>query len=378
MRFLFNTVYYKPARGGGGPIYSVSALAEELVRRGHEVTVVASDLDIPGRLDVRCDLEYEVEGVRVRYFWAKPTIIDSQISFTCSNGPCSRLARRYGKPYLYHQRGDLDPIRLKRGRLKKAVYMALVEKPIMRRARALIALTQREVESFRAVGLKNRVEVIPNGIDPPSLQKEGLRTSAETKCLVEGLGDAPVFLWMSRVHPVKGPQVFVDAFIRAAQRNPRLHGVIAGPDEVGMLSGLLSRVRGAGLTERFQYAGILHGDDKMALLQRADCFVFPTEAEGFSMVLLEALASGCAVLTSKGAYFDQIESAGAGRIVGCSGGDFADGILQMAALGRKGMADMGRKGMDLVRASYSWASIGRKYEALCQELVAANGAANRQ
>lgn len=412
MRFLFNTVYYKPARGGGGPIYSVSALAEQLVRSGHEVTVVASDLDIPGRLDVRFDHEHEVDGILVRYFKSKPTIlqrtrlpmfansevfrfgpefacwlnlrvpsfdvIDSHIAFTCSNRVCSLFARRHGKVYLYHQRGNLDPIRLRRGRIKKRVYIALFEKRVMMRASALIALTQREVESYRAMGLKNRVEIIPNGIDVAALEKKDLRTSSDIKNLLEKIGNAPAFFWMSRIHPVKGPGVFVDAFIRAAHKNPLLHGVMAGPDEIGMMSGLLSCANAAGLAERFHYAGILHGDDKLALLQRADCFVLPTEAEGFSMVLLEALASGCAVLTTKGAYFDEIQSQGAGRIVGCNGRDFADGILQMAALGRKGMAEMGRKGLDLVRASYSWGSIGRKYEALCQELVAAKGPANRQ
>jgi hypothetical protein len=75
MRFLFNTVCYKPAKAGGGPIHSVSSLAEELVRRGHDVTVVASNLDIPGRLAVDTERDYAIDGVKVRYFKARPTVL---------------------------------------------------------------------------------------------------------------------------------------------------------------------------------------------------------------------------------------------------------------------------------------------------------------
>jgi len=39
MNFLFNTSAYKPAFKQGGPLHSVSALAEEIVRRGHQVWV---------------------------------------------------------------------------------------------------------------------------------------------------------------------------------------------------------------------------------------------------------------------------------------------------------------------------------------------------
>jgi len=302
-------------------------------------------------------------------------VIDSQISFTCSNGACSRLARRCGKVYLYHQRGDLDPIRLRRhGRFKKAVYVALVEKPIMRRADALIALTRREVESFRIVGLTNRIAVIPNGIDAVSFQRENLQTSPDTARLLKNLGDGPVFLWMSRVHALKGPDIFVDAFIRAAPKSPGAHAIMAGPDEVALMPELLARVDAAGLAERFHYTGVAHGDDKAALFRRADCFVLPTEAEGFAMVLLEAMAHGCAVLTTQGAYFDEIQSVGAGKILGRTAADFAEGIVQMAAIGRKGMRELGLKGLDLVQKSYSWTRIGKEYESLCRELMGARPA----
>lgn len=92
------------------------------------------------------------------------------------------------------------------------------------------------------------------------------------------------------------------------------------------------------------------------------------------MVLLEAMAHGCAVLTTQGAYFDEIQSVGAGKILGRTAADFAEGIVQMAAIGRKGMRELGLKGLDLVQKSYSWTRIGKEYESLCRELMGARPA----
>jgi glycosyltransferase involved in cell wall biosynthesis len=401
MRFLFNTVYYKPARGGGGPVLSVSSLAEALVRRGHNVVVAASDLDIPGRILVECGRDIEIEGVMVRYFSAQRTllqrtgipafakatvfrfgaefgawldaigprcdVIHSHISYLWSNWPCSVYAQRHRKVYLYHQRGNLDPARLKRGRWKKMVYLWLRERPIMRRADALIALTLREVETYRALGLSNRVEVIPNGFDESAVLRP-VSAGGRLNALFTALQEAPLLLFLSRIHPVKNPEIFVEAFIQAARANPNIHAMLAGPDEANMVANLLNRVRSAGLIDRFHYVGALYGDEKNAALRRADCFVLPTEAEGFSMALLEALAAECVVLTTKGACFPEIETVGAGKILEPTANDFAQAIQQIIGDGRTAMKLMGAKGRELVRSKYSWDQVAARYEALCLEL----------
>ncbi|MES2467245.1 MAG: glycosyltransferase family 4 protein [Verrucomicrobiota bacterium] len=47
----------------------------------------------------------------------------------------------------------------------------------------------------------------------------------------------------------------------------------------------------------------------------ADLFVFPTLSEGMASVLIEAIASGCPVITTSGAGFDGLEESGAGRVL---------------------------------------------------------------
>src|ERR1700756_4584265 len=52
----------------GGPAVSVPALAESLVRRGHEVTVFTTNSNFDRLLDVEPNRPHEIEGVQVWYF----------------------------------------------------------------------------------------------------------------------------------------------------------------------------------------------------------------------------------------------------------------------------------------------------------------------
>ena len=68
MRILFTVLGYKPAWRIGGPIVSVSALAEALARRGHEVIVFTTNSNLDENLDVTTNQPTDVNGVQVWYF----------------------------------------------------------------------------------------------------------------------------------------------------------------------------------------------------------------------------------------------------------------------------------------------------------------------
>ena len=401
MNFLFNSTSYKPSYRQGGPIFSVSALAEALVAAGHSVTVLAANLDLGQRLEVDCQCDHEIEGVRVRYFEAKPTllqktglpafaragvftfgpafgrwlndhgrqhdVLDNQITYTLTNGLVSKCAARFLKLSFYHQRGNLDPKRLSIKRWKKAVYLRLRELPIMRRAHLLVALTAYEVETYRRLGLRNRIEIIPNGIQSDLIPNRRLQPSRKIADILDRLREAPTFLFMSRILPLKGPDLFVEGFMRCAARFPLAQAVLVGPDEGQMCASFERQLAAAGLSQRFHYPGAISGDDKLAILQRADAFVLPTGSEGFSMALLEALASRCAIVTTPDAYFPEIVRARAGFIVGRTSVEVGEAMARLLEGGRSAMAEMGGNGWRLAQ-QYSWPAIAERYAAIAGEI----------
>ncbi len=390
MTILYNAVGWKPAYNLGGPILAVAPLAERLVKRGHRVMVAATDSNLTERLDIDTERWHEVDGVEVRYFrmhdsWTKwiPTsyfrksnadyrtpalkpwldssevdfdVIHSQLPFIHSNRVCSRFAADKRIPYVYSQHGVFDSKRLARRSLKKRLYLALFELPACRRASALIALTKYEEKTYRQLGLSNKVAVIPNGIDLPAEGAQN-RQSAEV-----------VVLFMARMHPIKGADIALEAFLRVRNDVPNARLILAGPDEFGIENALRESIRAANAESQIEITGPVTGDLKQRLLDRADLFVLPTESEGFSIALLEAMANRCAILTTPGAHFDEIEQNRAGRIVPRTVEAFAKSMTEMLT-DLELTLKMGDNARQLVERDYTWDKIVDRYELLYDEIT---------
>jgi glycosyltransferase involved in cell wall biosynthesis len=347
MRLLFASSGYKPAYRLGGPVFSVAATAEALVRRGHSVTVLATNANLDEALDVPVNQPVDVAGVEVWYFrceeplkrWLpfvpylsrsvgylyapemgaqlrrlgpEVDLIHTHLPFVYPTYAAAHAARRFHKPLFYHQRGSFDPGALRFRSFKKRLYLRLIERPIMQRATTLIALTEAEVQSYLALDVTAPSRIVPNGIEA-----DAFRTQADPAFVARwGIpADAPVVLFLGRLHPIKGVHKALEAFLSAQVSCPKALLVMAGPDEWGLEGRLRATTRQAGLGQRVLFPGMVSGEDKLNWLARADIFFRPSEAEGFSMAVLEALASGTTALLSPGCHFPEVEAAGAGRVV---------------------------------------------------------------
>jgi glycosyltransferase involved in cell wall biosynthesis len=395
MHILYVTYGYKPAYRLGGPIWSLSALAEGMVARGHEVTVFTSNGNGEEDLDVPTDRPVCVDGVTVRYFRRlepfkrylpavkylsqsigymytpdllpalRPMIrsidiVHTQMPFVYPTQAAARIAIAHRRPLFYSQRGVFDPARLRFRGLKKSIYIRLVERPIMRRATGLVALTTDEISSFQSLGLATPIHLVPNGIDVTRF-----RRSAASSAVAElGISDAhKVILFIGRIHKLKGPDLAVDAFIAIARQRPDAVLVLAGNDEQDLLPGLRARIADQDLTGRFIAPGILTGERKLDLLARADLFVLPSVGEGMSMATLEALASGTPAIISRECNMPIVAEAGAGAVVGRSATEFGDALSRFLA--DPAMLEAAKeRAYVLARDHFGWAPILDRLEAI--------------
>ena len=395
MHILYVAPGYKPAYRLGGPIWSISALAEGMAARGHQVTVFATNGDADQDLDVPTDRPVMVDGVSVRYFrrtepfrqyvpWLKylsqsigylytpdlvpamrsmiadVDIVHTQMPFVYPTQAAARLALANRRPLFYSQRGVFGPSHLRFRAWKKALYIRFVERPILRRATGLIALTPEEISSFRALGVQTPVHLVPNGIDVDKFRRAA-RPGALT-----GLGirdSQKIILFLARLHHTKGPDLLVDAFVRVARKHPNAVLVLAGPDEQGVLNGLRSTVAAAGLGDRLVTPGLVTGEQKLDLLARADLFVLPSMGEGLSNATLEALASGTPAILSRECNMPLVADTGAGAVVNRTATDFAaaiDRFLADEAL-RQGASE---RAYTVARDQFGWAPILNRLEGI--------------
>ena len=403
MKILYAGTGYKPAYRLGGPIVAVSATAEMLVRKGHEVTVVATTANNEQDLDVPEGVPLDVEGVRVWYFRRQEPLkkllpfvpylsrsigflyapemrgaldrLVPEVDLVHTQGPfvypsyaAARAAIRHQKPLLYSQHGCFAEERLQFRAMKKRLYISAVEKPIMRHADLLMALTEVERDSYRSLGLDRPITILPNGVDIPLPRPDA---TASIQARFDIAPDATMILFLGRLHPIKGADKLLEAFMIVANEVPNAVLVIAGPDEWGLESQWRNRARGAAAGNRVVFPGMIGGEEKADVLARADLFCLPSLAEGFSIAVLEALASSTAVMLSPACNFPEVEHARAGLIVDADVHSMA-AAMRILLANRDGLREMGEAGRRLAADQYSWDVITDRLLEAYDQVVEAN------
>ena len=390
MRILYTMHGWKPAYRLGGPIISVAAAAERLVQKGHEVIAAVTNSNLDQDLDIPVDRPVDVNGVQVWYFKREEPlqrylpflpylsqsmgflyapsmraaldrlvpavdVVNTHIPFVYPTYAGSRAALRHGKPLFYHQRGNFLESHLSRRRLKKELYISLFEKKAVRNATTLIALTEAERQAFARVAPGVPSRVVPNGVDIPSL--ESLEGAAERLAQRYGVPPgAPLILFLSRIHVWKGVDELVQAFVRIQETHRDAVLVMAGPDECDAERRWSVVAAEKGFASRLIFPGVVTGKEKNDLLARADLFCLPSQGEGFSMAVLEAMACATPVLLTRECNFNEAIDAGAGRLSTADPETLAATIEAMLA-DRDQLRRMGEAGRRLVIERYSWDSI---------------------
>jgi glycosyltransferase involved in cell wall biosynthesis len=144
--------------------------------------------------------------------------------------------------------------------------------------------------------------VIPNGVDAAAFAGTGDR-EAISRRWPECQGKR-VALFLSRLHPLKGLEMLIDAWAEIPHAGWQL--LVVGTDEAGHEAEIKARVERRGLAGAVTFGGPRYGDEKVAVMQAADLFVLPTHSENFGIVVAEALACGVPVITTKGAPWGEI------------------------------------------------------------------------
>jgi len=122
-------------------------------------------------------------------------------------------------------------------------------------------------------------------------------------------------LYLGRIHPKKGCDLLMEAFLRMADRAPWLHLLMAGPDPTGMRAKLEARLRAAGLHHRVHWPGLLTGDAKWGSFLASEAFILPSHQENFGIAVAEALGCSRPVLISDQVnIWPEIQQDGAGLV----------------------------------------------------------------
>jgi UDP-glucose:(heptosyl)LPS alpha-1,3-glucosyltransferase len=230
---------------------------------------------------------------------------------------------------------------------------------------ALTPVVKSELESQVGVD-PERIRVIPNGVDTEAFRPPESLAAARA-AVAELTGELPdeavALLFAGYEFERKGLATVLEAM--AASGDERLHLWVAGSADAGPYERLAERV---GVAARVRFLG--HQAELAPLFQAADAFVFPTTYEPFGLVLIEALACGTPVITS--------------RLAGMAGWmeDGVEGLLLERPQDRAELAEAlrrfvaQRESWPRMQASartlaegFSWDDIWRRTRSLYEEIV---------
>jgi glycosyltransferase involved in cell wall biosynthesis len=233
----------------------------------------------------------------------------------------------------------------------------------------LVALTENERESYKLLGFQTPCHVVPNGIHVHNYLQN------YNKDLSNALNIPPdtlMILFLGRIHPIKGADLLLDAFYEVVPEIPEALMVIAGPDESSQMHKLKNDVRIRDLSQKVLFPGMVSGEQKLQLLARADLFCLPSMAEGFSMAVLEAMASATPVMISPGCHLPEVERNGAGVVLERNPRKWAEGLVRLLKDPKK-LRYMGQMTIRIVRESYTWEKVVIKLEEVYIEGIARHG-----
>lgn len=374
------------AERSGGPSKAVVEMCRELGRRGHDARIYTTDADGPNALDVPLGRSVAVGGVDITYFSATrneyykvslPMVaaVKANVShydvvhihslYQFSATVAAHYCRKYGVPYILQPHGTLDPYIYRHHRFRKWPYEALIERRNIRCAAAVHFTSVEEMALAHSLGLGLRGEVVPLGIE---IEDDAFNSEAADSLWPELVGKK-IVLFLGRVNFKKGLDTLARAFgeVRRCRRNVQL--VIAGPDNDGYVPRVRRWLADQGVLDATTFTGMVLGERKAALLERADLFVLPSYSENFGIAVVEAMAAGLPVVISNRVnIWREIDAAGAGLVVNTDAGEVANAVL--ALLDSPPIAkEMGARGRRLARDRFSWRTAGERLIQLYERVL---------
>ena len=375
MKILIIIPYISLVYGGTSRV--VREVAQSLGQAGAQVDVVTTDADGAKKLNVPLQMWVQEENYRIQYFpcWYRYSwtlswslsqwlvqhlgaydIVHTHTLFSPVLNLAHQLCRWQKIPYVMTPHGMLEPWALAHKAWKKRIYYTLLDQRCLQGASGIQVLAPIEAEQITGLSVHTPALIVPNGIhqrdfDPlsdPELFYQQFPT----------LRDKTLIIFLARIDPKKGLDLLAKAFEIVHRQYPQTHLVVAGPDSIGYLPTVKTYFSQADCLDAVTFTGMLSGALKYAALAAAYLYVAPSYSEGFSMSVLEGMATGLPCVITTGCNFAEAAIAQAADVVEIDAKAIAEAILQRLAdpVAAKAMGDRARA---WIFNHYTWNKIAK-------------------
>lgn len=258
---------------------------------------------------------------------------------------------------VYCPRGGLSPVAMWRGKtfIKKLMWYLGGQKRALQETAMFHAASVKEYNEIRALGYKQPIAIISNGIDLVEIPHKPFE-KANRKIAFFG-----------RIHPTKAADHLLEAWGRVAAEFAEWSLEIAGPDcgAVPQLRAMIEEKK----IPRVKFVGELHGIDKYKFLAQADLYVLPSLTENFGITIAEALVCGTPAIATKGCPWEGLVTNKCGWWTEVGADAIEKQLREVLKMEPEELKEMGLRGREWMKRDYVWEGIGRKMLAAYEWLV---------
>lgn len=380
MKILIISFEYPPAIYGGLGRH-VEELSQSLVKKGHEVIVIAGS---------REDEYVELKGVEVYFVGTGPTDPINQVLLNIHYS-----ANVVTKVYeILNKIGNVDIVHVHdiwgayAGYILKQVYhvpmivtfhitqkgkslseltdedffLTTVENWLLRQADAVICCSKfikKEINQF--FNFNKEINVIPNGVRADFFQPTKINNNTY-----------PTILFAGRLVVEKGIFVLLNSIQMVIKKYPNIKLHICGD---GYLKDELDEfIIKHGLESYICFKGFLNKKEMLAEYQKADIAIFPSLYEPFGLVVLEAMACGLPIIVTNTGGMSEIVNHRTNGLKVTPGKSLPIAKKIEFLLENKFEAKkMGERAREHVIKRYCWATVVEKTENVYKQLIQEGG-----
>lgn len=175
---------------------------------------------------------------------------------------------------------------------------AIVEKLSIRFADRIYGVSTAMCDYAIGMGASpKKAQVLFNRVNVNKFQKQNPNAISKLKAQLDIQSDERVLLTVGRLVPQKDPTTLLQAFKKLRSSNASYKLINIG---IGYLqSEMEAFIKQNNLTASVQFVGNVNHDDLPIYFHMADAFLLPARYEGFGIVIIEAQAAGCPIVTTR-------------------------------------------------------------------------------
>ncbi|MEM7554975.1 MAG: glycosyltransferase family 4 protein [Cyanobacteria bacterium P01_A01_bin.84] len=357
-------------------------IAWEAIRRGHRITLLASQVAIELEQHQQVEwIQIPVKGVPTELLrnlvfafnsnnWLRKN--RSQLDLVKANGAITFAPGDVNAVHFVHGSwlkfsSTQQPTSLsKLLNPKQIIYNfyqwfytslnAIWEKQAFAQAKKVVAVSNKVGEDLIDIGVApDSVQVILNGVD-----LEEFIPGNRNRQKWDLPADKPVALFAG---DIRIPRKNLDTVLHALVKVPELHLAVAGITEGSPYLELATSLK---LSDRVHFLGLR--DDVPELMKAVDFLVFPSRYEPYGLVVIEAMATGIPVITASSTGAAALVSPEAGIVIpDCDDVDALANALHTIANNPQIREEMGKEAR-IIAEKHSWHNMAKTYVDLFEKI----------